>query len=132
MTAASTSRPAPRGESTWQPVCRLDRILRDAGVAVRVDGHPVAVFRLADDRVRAVDHTDPFTGANVLARGLVGDHDGVPTVASPLHKQRFSLIDGRCLDDPAVAVGVHRARVSDGVIEVALDRTAPPVPQPRS
>ncbi len=105
---------------TWQVACPLDRILPDSGVAARIAGRPVAVFRLRDGRVVAIDHTDPFTGVAGLARGLVGDHDGVPTVASPLHKQRFSLLDGRCLDDDAVAVSTHPTRVVDGHVLVAV------------
>lgn len=104
---------------TWHPVCSLDRIIPDTGVAVRIDGHPIAVFRLADGRVMGVDHTDPFTGANVLARGIVGEHGGVPTVASPLHKQRFSLLDGTCLDDADVRIAHHAACVVDGVVHIA-------------
>lgn len=104
----------------WHPVCPLEAILPDTGVAARVARHGVAVFRLADGRVLAVDHIDPFTGVGVLARGIVGEHAGVPTVASPLHKQRFSLLDGSCLDDPAVRITTHRTRVEDGVVHVAL------------
>jgi nitrite reductase (NADH) small subunit len=105
---------------TWHPVCRLGRILPDTGVAARIDGRPVAVFHLRDGRVLAVDHIDPFTGAAVLARGLLGDHDGVPTVASPLHKQRFSLLDGSCLDDPDVRVATHPTRLVAGLVQVAV------------
>lgn len=104
----------------WHPACPLARIIPETGVAVRVDGHPVAVFRLRDDRVLAVDHTDPFTGANVIARGILGEHDGAPTVASPLHKQRFSLLDGACLDDEHVRLAHHPTKVIDGVVHVAL------------
>lgn len=104
---------------TWHPVCPLAGILPDGGVAIRVDGNPIAVFRLADGRVRAVDHTDPFTGARVLARGIVGEHDGIPTVASPLHKQRFSLLDGTCLDDPEVALATYPTRIVEGLVQVA-------------
>lgn len=106
--------------SRWHGVCRRDRILPDSGVAAVVAGHPVAVFGLADGRLFAVDHTDPFTGANVLARGIVGEHDGAPTVASPLHKQRFSLLDGHCLDDPQVTVAVHDVRTVGGTVQVAV------------
>lgn len=106
----------------WHIACPTDRIVPDSGVAVRINNHPVAVFRLADSRVFALDHSDPFTNANVLARGIIGEHDGAPTVASPLHKQRFSLLDGRCLDDPDVAVAVHHVRTVGGTVQVALTR----------
>ena len=52
--------------------CRLDELRVDRGVAALVDSVPVAVFRLADGSVAAIDHVEPFTGVPVLARGLVG------------------------------------------------------------
>lgn len=107
--------------STAVPVCRLADLDVERGVAALVHGRQVALFRLVDGSVRAVDHRDPATGANVVARGLLGTtEDGEWFVASPLHKHRYSLVDGRCLTDPALALGVHRIHVRDGVVEVTL------------
>jgi nitrite reductase (NADH) small subunit len=103
-------------------VCALDRVPTDGGVAALVDGVAVAVFRLADGSVLAIDNVDPFSGASVLSRGLVGDVDGQPTVAAPHYKQRFRLTDGRCLDDEAVRVRAHEVRVRDGRVAVRLAR----------
>jgi nitrite reductase (NADH) small subunit len=80
----------------------------------------VAVFLLRTGELFAIDNVDPCSGANVLSRGLVGEAAGVPTVASPMYKQRFDLRTGCCLDDADRRVGVHQARIVDGVIEVAL------------
>jgi nitrite reductase (NADH) small subunit len=101
-------------------VCRLDQLTLDRGAAALVAGCQVALFRLsATGEVLVVDNRDPFSGAQVLSRGIVGDADGVPKVASPVYKQAFDLRTGRCLDDPAVAIEVHAARVADGWVEVA-------------
>ena len=104
------------------PVCARERIDRDSGVAALVDGHAVAVFRTHDDEVFALANHDPFGGAGVLARGIVGTRlvDGVdvPFVASPLHKQAFDLRTGQCLDDPAVAVAAYEVVVEDGMVLV--------------
>jgi nitrite reductase (NADH) small subunit len=89
-------------------------------VAARVAGEQVAVFLLEDGTVLAVDDVDPFSGASVLSRGLVGDVDGRPTVASPVYKQRFDLRTGRCLDDDAASVGTWHARIHDQRVEVAV------------
>ena len=51
-----------------------------------------------------------------IARGIVGDLGGEIVVASPMYKQHFSLITGRCLEDPALSVPVYLARVKDGEI----------------
>ncbi len=105
---------------TYEPVCALGSLTPDRGVAALIDGRAVAVFRLADGTLHAVDNIDPFSGASVLSRGLIGDVDGTPTVASPLYKQRFDLRTGSCLDDPDVAVAVHDVRVVSGTVELRL------------
>ena len=105
---------------TWQPVCRLDALVPDRGVAALVDGAAVAVFRLSTGDLHAVANVDPCSGASVLSRGLVGDAEGAPTVASPLYKQRFDLRTGRCLDADVAALAVHPVRVVDGVVEIGL------------
>jgi nitrite reductase (NADH) small subunit len=106
----------------WTAVCPLERIVPDTGVTALVDGLQVAVFRLSDGTVHALDARDPCSGANVLGRGIVGEVAGTDVVASPVHKQRFALATGRCLDDgPDVAI--HAARVVDGRIEVATGGT---------
>jgi nitrite reductase (NADH) small subunit len=56
----------------------------------------------------------------VLSRGLIGDVDGAPTVASPLYKQRFDLRTGRCLEDSTVDVRTWPVRVHEGRVEVAV------------
>jgi nitrite reductase (NADH) small subunit len=74
------------------------------------DGRQAALFRDRTDRLYAIGNRDPFSGAAVLSRGLTGTHEGRPFVASPLLKQRFDLLSGQCLDDPAVRVGTYEVR----------------------
>ncbi|RIV38659.1 nitrite reductase small subunit NirD [Micromonospora radicis] len=103
----------------WHTVCPLTRLDLDRGVAALVDGMQVALFRTADG-LYAIDNRDPVTGAYVLSRGIVGSRQGVPTVASPLHKQVYDLRTGDCLDLPGVAVTRHEIRCREGLVEVRL------------
>lgn len=106
---------------TWVPICRLAVLAPDRGAAALVAGHQVALFRLRDsDEVLAVDHRDPFSGANVMARGLVGSRGDVVTVASPVYKQVFDLRTGACLDDESASLGVWETRVVGGVVELEV------------
>jgi nitrite reductase (NADH) small subunit len=82
----------------WTAVCHLADLVRERGAAALVAGEQVALFRLLDDSVLAVQQLDPFSGAHVLARGIVGGRGEVPTVASPMYKQVFDLRTGACLD----------------------------------
>ncbi|MGH1503189.1 MAG: nitrite reductase small subunit NirD [Acidimicrobiales bacterium] len=104
--------------STMTEIAPLERFPLERGVAALVEGQPVALFRLAADEVVAIDHVDPFTGVPVLARGIVGSAGDATVVASPLHKQRFDLHTGACLDDPEVSVRVWPVEIVDGVVHV--------------
>jgi assimilatory nitrate reductase catalytic subunit len=103
-------------------VCALEDIVPGTGVAALVDGEQVAVFRLEDDNVHAIGNRDPFSRANVLSRGIVGDLKGEVVVASPVYKQHFSLRTGRCLEDATVRVPVYRTRLENGFVVVEPTR----------
>ncbi len=131
--------------ATWLTVCRLRDLAYERGAAAlvpdEVDGRPVltqvALFRLLDERVLAVQQHDPFSDAHVIARGIVGTRRvgeaDVPTVASPMHKQVFDLATGRCLDpvgkDPvpgrAPDLRTWPVRVLDGDVQVEVCGDAP-------
>ncbi|WP_368647880.1 nitrite reductase small subunit NirD [Castellaniella ginsengisoli] len=120
-TAGATAAPA------WQPVCRLDDLIPDAGIAARAHGEQVALF-LTEAGPFALDHVDPFSGAAILARGIVGELQGHPVVASPMYKQHFRLDTGACLEDATVRVRRWPLRVdADGVLSIGRPET--PCPQ---
>lgn len=105
------------------PVCALEAIEVEGGVAALVDGEAVAVFRTYDGGLFALSNYDPFARASVLARGIIGSRGGVPFVASPIHKQAFDLHTGECLDDPDVRVPTYDVHVSsDGTVVVGDKR----------
>lgn len=112
---------------TWTAICRLDALVPERGAAALVGGQQVALFRVdaGGTRVYAVGHHDPFSGANVIARGLVGSRGDALTVASPMYKQVFDLHTGRCLDDDTGRLPVWRTRVVDGTVEVAGPAAGP-------
>lgn len=125
---------------TWVDVCAADAVTPDRGVAALVAGQPVAIFRLAavsageevsagEDEWFAVDHIDPRTGAPVIARGLVGSTvvEGVevPTVASPLHKQRYDLRTGAGIGDEDTSLRSWAVAVFDGRVLVAVPEMSP-------
>lgn len=79
-------------------ICPFDQLIPELGVAALVDDRQIAVFRLSDDSVFAVSNICPFSGAAVISRGITGSRGETPTIASPIYKQVFSLVDGLCLD----------------------------------
>ena len=105
-------------------VCEQARLVPDRGVAALIDGVAVAVFKLSDGSLYAIDNVDPISGASVLSRGIVGEVDGTATVASPMYKQRFDLCSGRCLDRDDTTVGTHAVKIVDDCVAVKLSRAS--------
>jgi nitrite reductase (NADH) small subunit len=107
--------------TTWVDICSLETIAPDTGVCALVEGQQVAIFRVGtEDEIFAMSNYDPFSKAFVLSRGIVGDRNGIPKVASPIYKQNFNLITGQCLDDETVSIPTYQVRVVEGRVQVAV------------
>ena len=58
---------------TWTTSLRRSTTFEpERGVAALVEGEQVALFRTFDGALYAIGNQDPFTGAFVLSRGIVG------------------------------------------------------------
>lgn len=116
---------APRHDPVdWAPVCRLAELEIERGAAALVHGQAVAIFRTDESTVYALANPDPFDRHQVLAKGIVGVSDGVPFVASPVHKHGFDLRTGQCLDDAHVSVAAYDVKVVEGVVLIGHRKTA--------
>ncbi|MDB5976736.1 MAG: nirB domain binding binding [Nevskia sp.] len=115
------------GRILWRTICALDEIWPDSGVAALIGTEQVAIFRLGESEdVYALGNHDPFSEANVLARGITGDLGGEPVVASPVYKQHFRLRDGVCVEDAAVSVPIYPVRVYNGAVQLGVTVAAAP------
>jgi nitrite reductase (NADH) small subunit len=112
--------PIPTSVAQWISICPLTRIAINTGVCALVNDQQIAVFRVGE-AVYAIANYDPFSQAYVLSRGIVGDRQGIPKVASPIYKQNFNLLTGECFDDETVKVPVFPVRVVDGQVEVGIE-----------
>ena len=106
---------------TWIDVCAVDDLDLDRGACALVGGRQIALFRVAPGgELYALSNHDPFSGAYVLSRGIVGSKGDIAKVASPVYKQSFDLRTGRCLDEPAVAVATFPVRAVAGRVLVGV------------
>jgi NAD(P)H-dependent nitrite reductase small subunit len=111
--------------SEWYSVCKVDDLVAGSGVCALINGQQVALFYLPDDakQIYALDNYDSIGGANVLSRGIIGDVQGQLVIASPLYKEHFSLISGRCLEKKEYAVRVWPARIENGLVQLQQPAT---------
>lgn len=107
--------------TTWIDVCHVDDLQPDSGVCALVQGRQIALFYLTKpNAVYAIGNYDPFSQANILSRGMVGDLNGKAMVASPMYKQHFDLASGACLENAEIAVPAYPARITDRRVEIQL------------
>lgn len=145
-----TAGTATATRAQWVRVCAVSDLEVERGRAALLGGTTqVALFLLADGTVRAVSNYDPYGGAHVLSRGIVGtkslgntaspsgntpagysDEDGaredVPTIASPLHKQAWDLRTGMVVETQgkdARDIPVFPVAVSDGDVYIKWEGT---------
>ncbi|BBF78802.1 nitrite reductase small subunit NirD [Acinetobacter ursingii] len=106
-------------ENQWVDVCNLDDITPNTGVGALVEGQSVALFRVGHEkRIYALSNKDPFSQANVMCRGIIGDIQGERVIASPIYKQHFSLATGRCLEDKDQKLLVFPTKIENGRVWV--------------
>jgi nitrite reductase (NADH) small subunit len=88
-------------------ICSVDDLAKNSGICalLTINGQQqqVAIYYLPDteQQVYALGNWDPIGQANVMSRGILGNVGDQLVVASPLYKQHFSLISGKCLEDEA-------------------------------
>ncbi|NYH55117.1 MULTISPECIES: nitrite reductase small subunit NirD [Nocardiopsis] len=115
MTTTTQTRP-----TTWIDACPTHRLHPEDGLAILLPDHTqIALFRTRDGHLYAVDNIDPYTGAAVISRGIVGDRAGEPTVASPMLKNVFSLRTGQSLDDTGVHLSTWPVRQGRTTVQIA-------------
>jgi len=112
----------PSEESwTWQQLAHIDDFPLDGGAAVSYGGVQLAIYRFARrGSWYATQAMCPHRKDNVLARGLLGDQEGEPKVACPMHKKTFSLESGKGLSDPNYSVQTFPVEVRGDEVWVRL------------
>lgn len=112
---------APAGGEEWHRAGTIDQFPENVGMTVPYRGQQIAVYNFARRGAwYATQATCPHRKDTVLARGLLGDLDGEPKVACPLHKKTFSLATGDGLSDPAYQVRTFPVEIRGDEVWVRL------------
>jgi len=99
----------------WIEVCRVDEIPPSQARTIRAGGTVVALFRLSDDRIKAVENRCPHK-QGPLAEGIVSGDD----VLCPLHNWRIHLDDGRVAPPDEGCVKTYATKVENGRVFLSL------------
>jgi len=99
----------------YTTVCRAGDLPPGSARLARVGGRDIAVFRLDDGSLHAMEDTCLHAGGPLHEGALEG-----PVVVCPWHGWRFDVRDGSCDLNPCVRLERYAVRERDGVIELAI------------
>lgn len=87
-------------KKSWVNVGKAADFTPNAGSTILVGDTQLAVFNNANRREwYCTQNMCPHKQAFVLSQGIMGEHEGMPKVACPIHKKKFGLKDGVQMDD---------------------------------
>ncbi|PJZ27289.1 nitrite reductase (NAD(P)H) small subunit [Leptospira hartskeerlii] len=109
-------------EPVWIPVSTVSEFPEDGGVCAKVYGEQIAIFHFSSrNEWYACENKCPHTGDMVLARGMIGDSQGEPKVACPMHKKSFSLRTGACISGEEYTVKTYPVHIEDGTVYIGIE-----------
>lgn len=99
----------------WIRVGSVKDFPAESGSTVKYGNSQIAVFNFTSrGEWYACQQMCPHKQAMVLSRGIIGDVQGIPKVACPLHKKTFSLENGSCLSgELQYSVNVFKVKVDE-------------------
>ena len=103
-------------EKNWIEVCKLEDIPPSQARTVNAGETMIAVFRLTDDRVKAVENRCPHK-QGPLAEGIISGDD----ILCPLHNWRISLDSGKVAAPDEGCVNTYPVKVENGQVFLSLN-----------
>jgi len=102
-------------EQNWIEVCKLDEIPPSQARTVNAGDNMIAIFRLTDDRIKAVENRCPHK-QGPLAEGIISGDD----ILCPLHNWRIHLDSGEVAAPDKGCVKTYPTKVEDGQVFLSL------------
>ncbi|GIW49982.1 MAG: assimilatory nitrite reductase [NAD(P)H] small subunit [Anoxybacillus sp.] len=88
-------------------VAKYDELPVRVGQAIKIGEHEIALFRLSNGDVRALENKSPHPKGGVLSEGLVsGEY-----VFCPLYDWKISLIDGKVQEPDQGQVKTYQVEI---------------------
>ena len=111
-------------QTRWVQVGTVDDFPIDGGSTIKYGKVQIAVYNFTSKgQWYATQNMCPHRKAFVMSRGMIGDAEGTPKVACPLHKKTFSLEDGTSLQGEDYSIRTFPVKVEDGSVYLDLPST---------
>jgi len=107
----------------WFKAASVNAFPKDGGGCIKYKDLQIAVFNFSRlNKWYAIQNLSPEKNEMVLSRGMIGDHNGIPKVACPLHKKTFSLETGENLNGDLSPIATYPTKIEGGVVFIGFEK----------
>ena len=107
---------------TWFKTAKVEDFPANGGAAILYKDTQIAVFHFAaSNEWYATDNLCPHKQQMILAKGIIGESQGIPKVACPFHKNTYSLIDGKNINGEQDSISTYPIKVEDGHVYIGVE-----------
>ena len=107
--------------AVWFKAAEVNKFAENGGACVKYKDKQIAVFNFKrKNKWYACQNLSPYKKENVLSRGMIGDENGIPKVACPLHKKTFSLETGENLNGDLAAIATYPVKIEDNFVYIGF------------
>ncbi|KAL3910462.1 MAG: hypothetical protein SGARI_002113 [Bacillariaceae sp.] len=113
-----------KSQKSWVEVGSTSDFLPNIGTPIKYGDTQLAVFNNENrGEWYVTQNMCPHKQAFVLSQGIIGDKDGLPKVACPLHKKQFSLETGEGVGDEELNILTFPVKIEGDKVMVELPAT---------
>lgn len=106
---------------TWFEVGTVSDFPENSGACIKYKTKQIAVYNFTRmSKWYACQNLCPHKMEMVLSLGMIGDREGIPKVACPMHKKNFSLEDGSNLTGDNLKIAVYPVKIENGNVYIGF------------
>lgn len=105
----------------WYDAAKTTDFPENGGACIQYKGKQIAIFNFTrEGKWYACQNLCPHKMEMVLSRGMIGDAQGIPKVACPMHKKTFSLENGKNLNGNLKAIATYPVKIENDRVFVGF------------
>ncbi len=105
----------------WFKVGKTEDFPENSGACIKYKAKQIAVYNFTrTGKWYATQNLCPHKMEMVLSLGMIGDKEGIPKVACPLHKKNFSLEDGSQIGGDELKIATYPVKIENGNVYIGF------------
>ena len=105
----------------WFKAAVVNAFPENGGACIKYKDKQIAVFNFTrENSWYACQNVCPHKLEMVLSRGMIGDFEGIPKVACPMHKKTFSLENGENLNGDLEAIATYPVKIENNSVYIGF------------